>query len=181
MLENKRGSYNDCLLPFVLAEHDYDPAKPDWQDGALKASKDYAKRFQNEHALMDSRTVLCLLGRKEEAVKASQELLPQLVLSFYPLRQAPILRCVAYNAGELTADELVKAAKGSRWDQCLAHYHVAMTKLAEGDRKGAQEHFEKVVKTRAFIWGAYDMSWVFQARLEKDRNWPPWIPPRRAK
>ena len=78
-------------------------------------------------------------------------------------------------AGELSEDDLVRGAKGSRWDQCLAHYYVALTKLAEGDRKGAQEHFDKVVKTRAFIWGTYDMSWVFLARLKKDPTWPPWI------
>jgi hypothetical protein len=51
-----------------------------------------------------------------------------------------------------------------------------MTKLAKGDRKGAQEHFDKVAKTRAFVWAPYDLSWVFQTRLEKDHNWPPWIP-----
>jgi ABC-type Fe3+/spermidine/putrescine transport system ATPase subunit len=50
-----------------------------------------------------------------------------------------------------------------------------MTKLAEGDRKGAQEHFDKVIKTRAFQWDPYDMSWVFQARLAKDPTWPRWI------
>jgi hypothetical protein len=71
--------------------------------------------------------------------------------------------------------------KGSRWNQCLAHYYVAMTKLAEGDRKGAQEHFDKVIKTRAFLWGPYDMSWVFLARLAKDPTWPRWISKRRAK
>jgi hypothetical protein len=49
-----------------------------------------------------------------------------------------------------------------------------MTKLAEGDRHAAREHIDKSIKTRATGWGAYDMSWVFQARL-KDRDWPPWI------
>jgi hypothetical protein len=74
----------------------------------------------------------------------------------------------------------VEAAGRSRWDQCLAHYFVAMMKLADGDRDGAREHFDKVVKTRAFIWGPYGMSRVFLARL-KDPTWPPWIPLRRAK
>jgi hypothetical protein len=86
-----------------------------------------------------------------------------------------------YNAGELTADELVQRAGRSRWDQCLAHYNVAMMKLAEGDRKGAQEHFDKVVKTRASGWGEYEMSWVFRARLANDPTWPPWIPKGPAK
>jgi hypothetical protein len=86
-----------------------------------------------------------------------------------------------YKTGKVPADRFIREAKDSRWDQCLAHYYVAMTKLAEGDRKAAQAHFDKVVKTRAFIWGTYDMSWVFLDRLEKDPTWPPWIPPRQAK
>jgi hypothetical protein len=56
-----------------------------------------------------------------------------------------------------------------------------MTKLAERDRKGTQEHFDKVIKIRALLWGPYDMSWVFQARLAKDRTWPGWISKGRAK
>jgi hypothetical protein len=125
-------------------------------------------------ALMNAQTVLCLLGKKEEAVKASKELQKQPDL-FYTLRRDAILRCVAYNAGQLTEDKLVKAAEASKWDQCLAHYYIGMMKLAQGDREGARVHFDKVVKTRAFIWDAYDLSWVFQARLKNDLTWPPWI------
>jgi hypothetical protein len=84
---------------------------------------------------------------------------------------------VRYIAGKLSADELLRRAGRSQWDQCLAHYYIAMMKLAEGDRKGAKEHFDKAFKTRAWGWGAYDMSWVFLSRLEKDPNWPPWIRP----
>jgi hypothetical protein len=124
---------------------------------------------------------LLLLGEKKgDAVKASKALLEQKE-RFYSLRRKPILRCLRFKAGELPADDLIQGAKGSQWDQCLAHYFVAMTKLAEGDREGAKEHLDKVVKTRAFLWGAYDLSWVFQARLAKDASWPPWIQKGRAK
>jgi hypothetical protein len=180
VLENRPRTYNDRLLPFVLAEHDYHPAKHDWQARALKASNDYAQRSQDGHGRMLSQTVLYLLGKKKEAVKASKALLEQPEL-FYTLGRERILRCLRYNAGELTADQLVKRAGRSRWDQCLAHYYVAMTKLAEGDRKGAKEHFDKVVKTRAFGWGEYEMSWIFLNRLAKDPTWPPWIPKKRGK
>jgi tetratricopeptide (TPR) repeat protein len=178
VLKKNPGSSKDSLLPFVLAELHYDPANPNWQVRALQACTACAERSQNGNPL-DSLTVLYFLGRKEDAVKASQEWQkhPERI---YPLRQPPLLRCVRYTAGDptMTADDLLQSAKGSRWNQCLAHYCVAMTKLAEGDRQGAREHFDKVVKTRAFIWGAYDMSWVFRARLAKPHNWPPWIPPR---
>jgi tetratricopeptide (TPR) repeat protein len=181
VLKNRPGTYNytDRLLPFVLAELDY-PKEHDWPDRALKAYEKFAETAQDGAAIMDTQTVLCLLGQKKLAVKASQALLKQKD-RFYTLRREPILRCVRYNAGELSAEELLKHAGRSRWDQCLAHYSIAMTKLADGDRKGAKEHFDKAVKTRASGWGEYDMSWVLLSRLEKDDNWPPWIPKKPAK
>jgi tetratricopeptide (TPR) repeat protein len=175
VLENRHGTYNynDRLLPFVLAEHDY-RNKHDWPAGARKAAEDFAATSQDMAAVMDTQSVLCLLGQKKDAVKASKTLLEQ-EDRFYTLRREPILRCVRYNAGELTEDELLQGAGRSRWDQCLAHYNIAMTKLAEGDRQGAKEHFNEAVKTRAWGWGEYDLSWVFRDRLE-DPKWPPWIP-----
>jgi hypothetical protein len=167
------GSYNSRLRSFVLAELDH-PDKHNWPARARKAYEDFEAQAKDGAAVMDTQMVLNLLGKKGDAVQASKALLKQ-PEKFYTLRREPILRCLRYNAGELSEDDLVRGAEGSRWDQCLAHYYVAMTKLAEGDRKGAQEHFDKVIKTRAFLWGTYDMSWVFQARLAKDANWPPWI------
>jgi serine/threonine protein kinase len=174
VLERRPRTYNNHLLPFVLAEHDY-PDKHGWPARARKASEDYAASAQDGLAIMDTQRVLCLLGKKGDAVEASKALLKREDL-FYTLRREPILRCVRYNAGELSADELLRLAGRSQYDQCLAHYYIAMTKLAEGDREGAKEHLDKAVKTRAWGWGEYDMSWVFLSRLEKDPTWPPWIP-----
>jgi hypothetical protein len=173
VLQTRPGTYNDRLLPFVLAEHDH-PDKHDWPARARKAYEDFAARAQDGAAVTDTQVVLCLLGKKGDAIQASKALLKQ-PERFYTLRREPILRCLRYNAGALPADDLVRGAGRSRWDQCLAHYYIAMTKLAEGDRKGAHEHFDKVIKTRAFLWGPYDMSWVFRARLAQEPNWPPWI------
>jgi tetratricopeptide (TPR) repeat protein len=179
VLKRRFGTYNDRLVPFVLAEHDY-PDKHDWPARARKAYEDFAATAKDGAAVMDTQSVLCLLGKKAEVIKASKELLAQ-PERFYMLRREPILRCLRYNAGELTADELLQGAGRSRWDQCLAHYFIGMRKLAEGDRKAAREHFDLAVKTRAAGWGEYDMSWVFQARLVNDPTWPPWIPKGRAK
>jgi hypothetical protein len=179
MLQPRPGTYSDRLLPFVLAEHDY-PAEHAWPARARKAYEDFASQAQDGAAVMDTQTVLCLLGKKGDAVQASKALLKQ-PEKFYTLRREPLLRCLRYNAGELPVNDLVRGAGRSRWDQCLAHYYVAMTKLAEGDRKGAQADFDKAIKTRAFLWGVYDMSWVFQARLARDPTWPRWISNGRAK
>jgi tetratricopeptide (TPR) repeat protein len=174
VLEKRHRTYNDRLRPFVLAELDH-PNKHDWPSRAKKATEDFAAWSQDGAAIMDTQTVLCLLRKKEDAVKASKKLKSE-PSRFYTLRSKPLQLCLDYNAGDLTADELLKGAGHSRWDQCLAHFYIAMTKLAEGDRSGAREHFDKAIKTRAIGWGVYDMSWVFQARLAKDPNWPPWIP-----
>jgi hypothetical protein len=175
-----RGNWNVCLLPFVLAEHDSRSDNHDWPARARKASEDFAARSQDGAAVMDTQgALLCLLGKKGDAVEPSKSLLKRQDQS-YALRRDPIMRCVRYIAGELSAEELLDRAGRSQWDQCLAHYYIAMSKLAEGDRNRAQVHFDKVVKTRAFLWGTYDMSWVFQARLRKDRTWPPWISKERA-
>jgi serine/threonine protein kinase len=175
VLKNRPHTYNDRLLPFVLAEHDYHSGIQDWQARALMAYEDFARRTQGGAAVMDAQSLLRLLGKKEDAVKASKELLEQ-PERFHTLRREPILQCLRYNAGIISSDELLQSAGRSRWNQCLAHYNIAMTKLAEGDREGAKKHFDKAVETRAWGWGEYDMSWVFRHRLEKDPNWPPWIP-----
>jgi hypothetical protein len=182
VLENRPGTnnYNDRLLPFVLAEHDYPNKQHDWPARALKAYEDYAATAKDGAAVMDAQSVLRLLGQKERAVKASKALLEQKD-RFYTLRREPILRCVRYNAGELSEDKLLQDAGRSQWDQCLAHYSIAMAKLADGDREGAKKHFDKAVETRAWGWGEYDMSRVFQGRLAKDPNWPPWIQKGRGK
>jgi predicted Zn-dependent protease len=180
VLGRRPHTYNDRLLPFVLAAHDH-PDKHDWPARARKASEDFAARFRDGAAVMDTQgSLLCLLGKKGDAVDVSKALLQQQD-RFYTLRREPILRCVRYIAGDLSAEELLDRAGRSQWDQCLAHYYIAMSKLAEGDREGAKEHFNKVIKTRAFLWGTYDMSWVFLSRLEKDATWPPWIPKGPAK
>jgi len=183
VLKRRAGTYTDRLLPFVLAELDY-PDKHDWPARALKASVDYAENTQDGAAVMDAHGIYYLLGDKTKAVKASNALLNQ-EDKFYTLRRAPIYRCVRYNAGDpkMTEDDLIQAAKadGSQWNQCLAHYNIAMKKLLEGDRDGARKHFDKAIKTRASGWGEYDLSRVFWDRLEKDPNWPPRIQKGRAK
>src|SRR5262249_17817256 len=91
VLENRRGSYNGTLLPFVLAEHDW-PDKHHWPARARKAYEDF-ERFRDGAAAMHTQTVLCLLGEKGDAVKASKALLKQ-PERLYELRREPLLRCL---------------------------------------------------------------------------------------
>ena len=56
------------------------------------------------------------------------------------------------------------------------HYQIGLLRLAEGDRAAARDRFQKGVGTRA-VW-IYPWAWtkMFLSRLDKDPNWPPWIP-----
>lgn len=59
------------------------------------------------------------------------------------------------NYGDLSEAELLKAAGASRYNQCEAHFFVGMTKLAESDRRAAQEHFRASVATRILTYPDY--------------------------
>jgi hypothetical protein len=83
-----------------------------------------------------------------------------------------------YNRGRASADDLFQAAGASRKNQCNAHFTVALTELADGNRDGARDHFHKAVELRTLEQGTADMSWVFLGRMERDPAWPPWIPAR---
>src|SRR5262245_14355457 len=96
-------------------------------------------------------TVLRLLGRKEEAIRASLDLRdhgprqPNWRLGWYH-------RLLDYNCGLLSAEDLLKAAGPSRLNRCEAHFFIGLTVLADGDRAGARDHFQKAVATRVFIY-----------------------------
>ena len=81
-----------------------------------------------------------------------------------------------YNCGELTDQQLLQEAGSFRWDQCEAHFFMAMTKLADGNRAGAREHFRQCIATGVFRFYDYRWSRAFLSRMERDPTWPPWIP-----
>jgi tetratricopeptide (TPR) repeat protein len=170
-LEKKQGCCVDCLRPFVLAE-DTDPER-----GRILAKNAYdelATRYRDGWTLMSAQTVLRLLGDKDAARAVCAELKNH--PEWFPVLRPATKQFLEYNAGNLTADQLDKATASSLWDQCDAHFFIAMTLLADGHRQEACAHFRKVLATRAFFFNAYDFSWVFLDRLEKDPHWPPWVP-----
>jgi serine/threonine protein kinase/predicted Zn-dependent protease len=168
ILDTKRGSALDMLRPFVLAE------LPDGSARALEAYKEMAARhYLGEYAEYNS-AVLCFLGRRKEAV--AQEVDHEAPRSWPEPLRAFFRQVQEYKCGRASADELFKAAGASRKNQCNAHYFVALTELADGNRDGARDHFRKAVELRTLEQGTADMSWIFLGRMERDPAWPPWIP-----
>jgi serine/threonine protein kinase len=82
-----------------------------------------------------------------------------------------------YNCGGLTDDQLLLAAGPSRKFQCEGHYHIALRRLAEGDRASARKHFQASAATD--IGYFFEIAWsrAFLDRLEGDPNWPPRVRP----
>jgi serine/threonine protein kinase len=169
-LEKEKGSIEaDFLRCVVLAELPDGPAR------ALKLQQEIAARDLHGWDLFNSQVLLRFLGRKAEAVQASRKFYRE-PSRLFPARKEQIQAAADYCAGELTADDALKADRGSRWGQCNVHFCIALTLLAEGDRKCAEQHFRQSIQTGAFLLLPYDLSWEFLARLEKDPTWPPWVP-----
>jgi serine/threonine protein kinase len=71
-------------------------------------------------------------------------------------------------------EEYMKSGWGGRF-ACLNHYLAGLVHLSEGDRKGAQEHFQKSVDTHFYGHITYPYARVFLERLEAKPGWPGWI------
>jgi hypothetical protein len=65
-------------------------------------------------------------------------------------------------------------------NQCEAKFVIGMRRLAEGDRSGAREFFQKCVATRVLIYWEYLWAGAFLKRMNEDPTWPPWIPQKRS-
>jgi hypothetical protein len=155
--------------PFILAE------LPDGLSRALQADRENRELFARGYFAIFNQGTLLLLGRREEAVAACRE------LHDHPDRLADLnrehyLRILDYCGRGLSEEELLRAEAGSRWNQCEAHFYVALDRLSQGDRAGAREHFQKAVATGVFTFLEYDWSRSFLKRMEQDPNWPAWIP-----
>jgi Protein kinase domain len=79
-------------------------------------------------------------------------------------------------AGDLTVTQLEEIAGNSNVNKCEGHYFIGMKLLSERDRHGAAEHFRKAVDTPFEYSHEYYFSQAFLSRLEKNPDWPPWIP-----
>jgi hypothetical protein len=143
----------------------------------MEAYQDGAGRYQGT-ALLFWHTLLYLLGDKETAQAKYRAMeLPQALAT---VRQGSYERLRAYNRGYIDDRILLNAVKHSKYHECSAHFFIAMSLLAEGNRTRAAEHFTKCVATGCFDFDASDWSRMFLARMNRDPNWPGRIPPKQS-
>jgi len=161
------------LRGFILVE------LPDGTARSKAAYEDAEQRYPRGDAVIYSKTILLLAGLKDEArhaynaAKNQKDRLPNANAEFWNV----LLR---FCCGEISASDLLRVAGLSRRNQCMAHYMIGLTRLAEGDRAAARDHFQKCVGTRCFYFYDFEFSDAFLRRMERDPNWPPWIPVKEA-
>ena len=119
-------------------------------------------------------TIPLVLGDRGRTARDSAQLLqgPRV-----PTHQRALLACLA---GSRDWAGLLDRAADSRVAQANLHHYVALSRLAEGDRDGAMQHFRASVATGVHWAHAYQWSRAFLRRMERDPSWPRWIssPPR---
>jgi serine/threonine protein kinase/tetratricopeptide (TPR) repeat protein len=129
----------DVLRLFLLAE----------ERGPDQALAEY-KRFDDVYSLASwasriKSEVLFFLGRKDLALESLRNLRPGLAFgqenpSFWEAG-------TQFDRGELAEDAVLARAGASRVNQWTVHYQLALRRLADGDRDGAKDHFQKAVDT----------------------------------
>jgi tetratricopeptide (TPR) repeat protein len=155
---------------YILAE------LPAGQSKALAAYEAAVKASSSVFVPYWPNTVLRLLGRKQQAIEACRNARKQ--DERVPWRREWNRKVLEYQCGDLTAEQLLQAAP-LRGDQCEAHFYIAMTLLAEGDRQGARSHFQKSVDTGVVDFFERNWSRGFLSCMQSDPGWPAWIPIRK--
>jgi hypothetical protein len=119
--------------------------------------------------------LLFLLGQKPEALDLLARQQPSLDAKH---ANTLYLKLVPYWKNPDAANEkaLLDFAGSNRASLVLAHWHIGIRLLSEGDRAGARRHLETCVAIRyPYFWG-YLESRALLARMNQDAKWPRWIP-----
>lgn len=85
-------------------------------------------------------------------------------------------RILDYTCGDLSEDALLADLKDSRASLCQAHFIVGMTHLASGDRDQARKHFRASSDLKIINYIEDYMSRALLAQLDRNPDWPRWIP-----
>ena len=100
------------------------------------------------------------------------------VLGDLPKARAESQKFRAFLKSGTLFDELLKRSAHSRIALCQARFYIGMTLLAAGDREAAQRHYSQCAQYRILSYLEDYMSRAFLAHLERNPEWPKWIPAR---
>jgi tetratricopeptide (TPR) repeat protein len=103
---------------------------------------------------------LLLLGKKKEAADSIPD-------------QSPLKKFLTESKDEAA---FLQSSGKDFFISILNHHIVGLVRLSDGDRKGAKEHFQKVLDTKFYALIIYPYARAYLLRMERDPEWPKWIP-----
>lgn len=168
-LRFKDARFTDFLRGFIFAGTSDSPQKC---VAAFELHRKETLDSINTHRF--TYTVQCLAGEVERARAYSRE------LRTAGIRLAPNEKSwrtiLDYCCGDLGEDALLAKLTNSRTAQCEAHFFIACTHLANGNRRQAREHFRASGDLKVLQFVEDHMSRALIAQLDRDPDWPRWIP-----
>jgi hypothetical protein len=161
VIGNVGGTYQDFARAVFVAE------LPD----GLRRARTICDAMPNS---MIASLALFLLGEKKAALKLLRDFRPNESHDNGVLfaKLADYMK----NPDEATRKSLQEVASRNKGFQIFLHTTLGLRQLAEGDRSGARQHFQKGVAVRQPYW-LPNSDWVraFLVRMQKDPTWPRWI------
>jgi len=164
----KDNPYCDIIRAYVLAE-----LHPNNHSIARAACQTMAARYPPGGGIQHVTAILKFLGNADEAValnRAERQKLPAMSPN------DPNKWLWDYRCADVAEDELLKHLDRNRFSRFFANFEIALTRLANGDRAGARDFFQRAEEMRMIGWYESRLVRIFRKRLEKDPTWPPWIP-----
>jgi serine/threonine protein kinase len=176
----RRGRLTEALgvlVPFMNSFADdsiraYLMVELHWTDRALTQERceKLVSRYSDQPGLQRT---LRLLGFKVRAIEIARKSKQRLTAS---PRERWDKWLWEYAAAEISEDELLKRVSIVRLWKFYAHYDIALTRLADGDRTGARDHLRQAIQNRLIGNDDWYLTRILLARMEADAAWPPWIP-----
>jgi tetratricopeptide (TPR) repeat protein len=150
---------------------------PGRERDAEKACKDAIGAVGSGTGLTLPPTVLFLLGPKylDKARQANQDVRDRFAKLIPNWRNRWYHDILGYNAGDLTAEQLLAKAGASQYNLCEGYFYIGLNKLAEGDRAKAKECFQRSAATGVIDYYEYMWSRAFLACID-DSDWLPGNP-----
>lgn len=147
----------------------------DTPDGAIRVKDLIGNLTTGEHGLTSlwALNALCLAGD----VKFVQTRAPQ-DQRYEPLERFGQGACLEYlgRPSSLKSEELLLRRAGRHaFALANAHFTIAMTRMALGDRPGAIDHLEQSTQNVAVGNLGYEMARAILYRMKSDPNYPFWL------
>jgi serine/threonine protein kinase len=164
----KGARFTEFLRSFILAANANAPQK---------FVADFEPRGQETLDALNAHrftyAIHCLAGSLDRARQSSREIRKAGI--HLAAEDEPWRRIIEYCCGDLQESALLTELKDSRTSQCVAHFSIGITRLAQGDRNEARRHFRACSDTKVLLFVEDHMSRALVAQLDRQPEWPPWI------